>query len=187
MSKFVKNLALFIAGLPLLSSKAFAMPSTAPSVLSPDDLKAVPLRPLNREFDNLFAAHSSHSSHRSHASHASHYSGSGGAAATYAAPAPAPDTTYRAPAASNAAPAYVNAQPATETAPSLTRAEKLRTQIMRVQIKLHTLGLYDDKIDGVLNLKTREALKLFQKVKSLPESGTMTTPTLNALGVPVVH
>ncbi len=57
---------------------------------------------------------------------------------------------------------------------------------MRVQIRLHTLGLYSDKIDGVLTVPTQAALKLFQQLKGIPESGMMTTPTLNALGVPVV-
>jgi His-Xaa-Ser repeat protein HxsA len=68
----------------------------------------------------------------------------------------------------------------------MSRSEKLKLQIMFVQIKLLTLQLYNGAVDGVLNAKTRSALKLFQKVKDLPETGTMTTPTLNALGVPSV-
>jgi His-Xaa-Ser repeat protein HxsA len=68
----------------------------------------------------------------------------------------------------------------------MSRSEKLKLQIMRVQIKLLRLQLYDGVVDGVLNAKTRSALKLFQNVKNLPETGTMTTSTLNALGVPAV-
>ncbi|KQV53604.1 peptidoglycan-binding protein [Pelomonas sp. Root1217] len=55
---------------------------------------------------------------------------------------------------------------------------------MRVQIALTRLGLYSSQVDGVLNAETQEALKHFQQLKGLPRSGTMTTPTLNALGVP---
>jgi len=69
----------------------------------------------------------------------------------------------------------------------LTHDEKLRLQIMRVQIKLTSLRLYDGRIDGVRNPATVEALKHFQLIKGLPESGLMTTPTLNALGVPAVN
>jgi His-Xaa-Ser repeat protein HxsA len=72
-------------------------------------------------------------------------------------------------------------------APALTRAEKLRLQIMRVQVKLTTLGLYEGRIDGALNADTKAALERFQIVKGLPQSGLMTTPTLNALGVPAVN
>jgi His-Xaa-Ser repeat protein HxsA len=68
----------------------------------------------------------------------------------------------------------------------MTLAEKLRLQIIRVQIRLNSLGLYNGQITGTLDQDTRTALKLFQKVKNLPESGQMTTPTLNALGIPAV-
>jgi peptidoglycan hydrolase-like protein with peptidoglycan-binding domain len=54
-------------------------------------------------------------------------------------------------------------------------------------MRLNSLHLYDGKISGVLDAPTRESLKLFQAVKNLPVTGTMTTPTLNALGVPAVR
>ncbi|GDY36300.1 hypothetical protein ACINB_21920 [Acidovorax sp. NB1] len=69
----------------------------------------------------------------------------------------------------------------------LTHPEKLRLQIMRVQIKLRSLGLYEGSIDGVMNDGLREALKHFQELKGFPKTGTMTTPTLNALGIPAVQ
>jgi His-Xaa-Ser repeat protein HxsA len=69
------------------------------------------------------------------------------------------------------------------SAPPLTNAEKLKLQVMRVQIKLTTLGLYQGKVDGALNEQTKASLRQFQLLKRLPESGLMTTPTLNALGV----
>jgi hypothetical protein len=55
-----------------------------------------------------------------------------------------------------------------------------------VQIRLLSLGLYDGQANGVLDAKTKDSLKLFQNLKHLPETGLMTTPTLNALGVPAV-
>jgi len=58
---------------------------------------------------------------------------------------------------------------------------------MRVQIKLRSLGLYDGSIDGVMNDGLREALKHFQELKGFQKTGTMTTPTLNALGIPAVN
>jgi His-Xaa-Ser repeat protein HxsA len=65
--------------------------------------------------------------------------------------------------------------------------EKRRLQVLRVQMRLNSLRLYDGRLTGVLDEPTRESLRLFQAVKSLPVTGTMTTPTLNALGVPAVR
>lgn len=58
---------------------------------------------------------------------------------------------------------------------------------MRVQIRLTSLGLYDGRIDGTRNAETALALKRFQIVKGLPDTGLMSTPTLNALGVPAAN
>jgi His-Xaa-Ser repeat protein HxsA len=69
----------------------------------------------------------------------------------------------------------------------LTRGEKLRLQILRVQIRLTSLGIYEGPIDGIRNPQTDLALKRFQAVKGLPQSGLMTTATLNALGVTAVN
>jgi His-Xaa-Ser repeat protein HxsA len=71
--------------------------------------------------------------------------------------------------------------------PSLSTDEKRRLQVMRVQIRLLSLGLYDGQASGLLDGKTKQSLKLFQSLKHLPETGLMTTPTLNALGVPSVN
>jgi His-Xaa-Ser repeat protein HxsA len=69
----------------------------------------------------------------------------------------------------------------------LNHAEKLRLQIMRVQIKLRSLGLYDGQIDGVMTEDTRTSLRYFQDLKGLQSTGTMTTATLNAMGIPAVN
>jgi len=200
MSKFVKSLALFLSGLPMLLPRAahaeLLSDSGAQGLGEPD---AVPLRPLNRDIDNVFAGHSSHSSHASHASHASHYSGSRGSGYSpdYGAPAPPPPAQGFVPTLPQPAslPAYMapsarstlSSPVASASEPTLSRNEKLKLQLMRVQIKLHSLGLYEGQIDGIRNAQTVEALKHFQAVKGLPDNGMMTTPTLNALGVPAVN
>lgn len=195
MSKFIRNLALFVAGLPFATTKAAAPANQVPT-LDRDD-KAVSLRPLNLEMDNLFASHRSHSSHSSHASHSSHYSGSGGyASPSYVSPAPATPAPAPAPAATATVTNDVASSRGTVAAPvdsasmkpvELTIGEKRRLQVLRVQMRLNTLKLYDGQLTGVLDEPTRESLKLFQAVKSLPVTGTMTTPTLNALGIPAVR
>ena len=58
---------------------------------------------------------------------------------------------------------------------------------MRVQIALTSLGLYNGRVDGIMNSETKRGLEFFQDLKGLPKSGLMTTPTLNALGVPAVN
>ncbi|KRC20126.1 peptidoglycan-binding protein [Acidovorax sp. Root217] len=55
---------------------------------------------------------------------------------------------------------------------------------MRVQIKLRSLGLYEGPIDGVMSSSVQEALRYFQDLKGLPKTGTMSTATLNAMGIP---
>ena len=96
MSRFIKTLTLFLAGLQLMPAKA-SSEQPAPSTLkNDDDLKGITLQPLNGRFDNLFAGHRSHSSHRSHSNHSSHYSGSSGSSSSYtsssaiATPSPTP-------------------------------------------------------------------------------------------------
>lgn len=189
MSKFIRSLAIFIAGLPLVATKAADVPS--PQAPRFDDLdKAVSLRPLNLDMDNLFASHrshSSHSSHRSHSSHSSHYSGSGASSYVPSTPAISSSTsTATAPPARTSSVATVE-ETADDAALPLSAGEKLRLQVIRVQIKLNSLHLYDGQVDGIFNAETKRALKLFQTVKGLPETGLMNTPTLNALGISAVR
>lgn len=66
-------------------------------------------------------------------------------------------------------------------------SEKKKLQVMRVQIALAQLGFYMGEVNGVYDDETKDAVRLFQRLKDLPESGLMTTETLNALGVPAVH
>lgn len=198
MNKFVKSLPIFLTGLPVLAPKAnTALPGDFPEA-KPFDFEPVQLHPLNNDTDNLFAAHSSHSSHRSHSSHSSHYSSSGGGS-SYSPPASAPTPPASSPnynpgssngASSGSTGSVVEKSlkaapetPAPQKQPQLTKDEQRMLQIMRVQMSLTRLGLYEGPIHGELDNTTKEALKLFQRVKGLQASGLMTTETLNALNV----
>ena len=189
---------------PFLSNQAAAGLSPQDRVLDVlNDPQAVTLRPLNRTEDNLFAGHRSHSSHSSHASHSSHYSGASGGTSysspqasptpDYSPPTPAPallpSTTGYAPTNTLVAPAKSSVTPRISTTDGvvLTTGEQLKLQIIRVQIKLHMLQLYEGPIDGVRNPQTAGALKNFQTLKGLQSNGLMTTATLNALGIMAVN
>lgn len=200
MSKFIRNLALFVAGLPLTIKAAPVPVSAGPSVDDPS--KTVSLRPLNLDINNLFASHRSHSSHSSHRSHSSHYSGSGGGS-SYVSPSTTsagqeasaagantlaqPSSTYPAGISASTAPSSLANAGAPQAQPLMSADEKRRLQIMRVQIKLLSLGIYSGRVSGVLDGPTKQSIRLFQNLKHLPETGLMTTATMNALGVPTVN
>ena len=65
----------------------------------------------------------------------------------------------------------------------LTETEKLRLQIMQVQLKLTGLGLYDGAIDGLMNPDLVDGVRHFQTLKGMRDSGVLTAGTLTALGV----
>ena len=78
----------------------------------------------------------------------------------------------------------------TQSTPSVgssSSVDKLTLQILRVQIALTRLKFYSGRIDGAMTLETKDALQRFQSSQNLQVNGLMTTPTLNALGVPVVN
>lgn len=181
MKRFITSLAIFAASFPLGSDKAQSLDEKYDPLKSSDPIDPINLRPLNLPGDNLFAAH------RSHSSHASHRSSSGGGGYSTPRPAyqPAPQPAMRP--VDPGRPESVSSQPPTQSSPSLTTEEKKRLQIMRVQIGLHSLGLYTGNVDGVLGNDTKEAIKSFQVLKDIKADGLMSTETLNALGVPAVQ
>ena len=65
----------------------------------------------------------------------------------------------------------------------LTETEKLRLQIMQVQLKLAGLGLYEGTIDGMMSPDLVDGVRHFQTLKGMRDSGMLTTGTLTALGV----
>lgn len=68
----------------------------------------------------------------------------------------------------------------------LTETERVRLQIMQVQIRLASLSLYEGPIDGVLNPETALGVRHFQTLKGMRATGTLTAGTLNALSVPAI-
>ena len=56
---------------------------------------------------------------------------------------------------------------------------------MRVQIALMTRGYYSGSIDGIMGPISRASLMKYQQANNLRPSGTMSTETLNALGISV--
>ncbi|HTP75176.1 MAG TPA: peptidoglycan-binding domain-containing protein [Burkholderiaceae bacterium] len=65
----------------------------------------------------------------------------------------------------------------------LTETERLRLQVMQVQLKLTGLGLYDGAIDGMMNRDLVEGVRHFQTLKGMRDSGLLTAATLGALGI----
>jgi His-Xaa-Ser repeat protein HxsA len=179
MKRFRRSLVLFTAGLPVLSGQSTPGLASDQNHLTSKSTDPVDLRPLNLPGDNLFAAH------RSHSSHGSHRSSSGGTRAAPRQPSAPLRGTSRPTDPGRAAPVSPSPAPSAPK-PQLSMDEKRRLQIMQVQIALTGLGLYQGGIDGILGEGTKEALKRFQAIKGLPQSGLMTTDTLNGLGVPAV-
>jgi His-Xaa-Ser repeat protein HxsA len=70
---------------------------------------------------------------------------------------------------------------------STSHADKLRLQVLRVQLKLRTLSMYAGPVDGNFNALTKTSLRNFQLLHGIQPTGLMTTATLNALGVPAAN
>jgi His-Xaa-Ser repeat protein HxsA len=83
----------------------------------------------------------------------------------------------------DASPFNNNFWPTPTAQPPRPDADELRILIMRVQAALYSKGLDPGAIDGVMSQKTQTALRTFQRRYGLQVTGTMTTPTLDALGV----
>jgi uncharacterized protein YgiM (DUF1202 family) len=67
--------------------------------------------------------------------------------------------------------------------PAQPDAATLQSMVIRVQMALHVRQYDPGPIDGELGLKTRTALKAFQRDYRLPQTGRMDTATLDALGI----
>jgi Putative peptidoglycan binding domain len=68
----------------------------------------------------------------------------------------------------------------------LTETERIRLQVMQVQIRLSGLSLYEGPIDGTLNPETVTGVRHFQTLKGMRATGTLAAGTLSALGVPPI-
>jgi hypothetical protein len=72
------------------------------------------------------------------------------------------------------------------TGPVLTGAERVRLQVMQVQLRLASLSLYEGPIDGVLSPETVTGVRHFQTLKGMRDTGGLAAGTLSALGVPTI-
>lgn len=154
---------------------------------------------INSNSENLYAGHRSHSSH---SSHRSHYSGSGGggyysptyttptySAPTYTAPA------YTAPSSNAPTSSGSSKLSGSEPRSNLTGQQTQKTlppesgamkdMIFKVQLALQVKGYYKGDLDGTLGPQLRDALQRFQRDKNIASTGTLTTQTLSALGIPL--
>ncbi len=68
--------------------------------------------------------------------------------------------------------------PATESLP-LSSTEMIR----RAQVALQEQGYYEGKTDGVMNPRTSNALKTYQKENNLPQTGDLDPATADKLGI----
>lgn len=185
MSKFIKSLSIFMAGVAFNNTKALAINYDVENPFE-NNLEPVNLRPLNMPGDNLYAAHRSHSSH---SSHSSHRSGSG----SYSAPSrsnPVPSNPYSR--SNNIRPSTGNSESVDSGRPvTVTPSgrdfnpdnQNLMNLIMRVQVALLIKGYSPGAADGIMGRQTRNALKQYQKDNSIKMDGLMSTTTLNSLGV----
>jgi len=68
----------------------------------------------------------------------------------------------------------------------LTEKERVRLQVMQVQLRLTSLSLYEGPIDGVLSPETVTGVRHFQTLKGMRDTGTLAAGTLSAMGVPPI-
>ena len=217
MKKFQPVAKWVVASLSMLTARSeAALSAESPQPADPmEPVGLRPLNlPADNLFarHSSHSSHSSHASHRSGSGGSSFYSPPAPAPSVtprYFAPVPSspPPSSYSPqpiytpppPPATEESPRYQQGdpgRPATVSpqnarikpvSPTLSVQEKLRLQVMRVQLALLQLGIYDGDINGVLDSSTRESLRRFQIIKGFHPNGLMTTETLNALGVPAAQ
>lgn len=139
---------------------------------------------LNTTADGRYAAHRSHSSHSSHRSHRSHRSSSG-TRQVPAMPTPQPQLEERV-TPSDAVPSTVPPTIlGTERAIPKPAPQDISMMVIRVQAALMRLGFYHGDIHGLLEPKTRAALKAFQQSEGILQTGRMDIETLTRLGISI--
>lgn len=167
---------------------------TALGVNASDDVKVID---VNNRFDFLDEVETASlntgdlpiylAAHRSHASHSSHRSSSGGG---YSSPSKA------IPRSVPSSPVYSDplGQPARPKSTIPTKKElnlnsimsdkaKRKNIILRVQLTLSALNLYDGAIDGIMGKETRNAVNVYRMNNRLQVKEKLDMQVLNALGI----
>jgi len=102
------------------------------------------------------------------------------------APAPAPRATASqpaSPAANPAQPSAPSANPAQPTTPAVPPSAAVKT----LQQQLGQLNYYEGPVDGIMGPQTIAAVKDLQRQAGLPQTGTMTPATQDALARYLAH
>ena len=175
--------ALAAGGVSTMVLGANAVATAGAGLKAPDSLDRGPVHlpnTLNSTAEDRYAAHRSHSSH---GSHRSHRSSSGSVRRAPSAPAPQPEYQPR---SSNPAPSVIpdSTSRIERTIPKPTPQE-LSIMVVRAQAALMRRGFYHGDIDGLLGPMTREALRAFQQVEGIPQTGRMDIETLTRLGISI--
>lgn len=69
------------------------------------------------------------------------------------------------------------------TSDALSKQGSRGDEVTAIQTKLHEMGYYNDKVDGIFGSGTKNALMSFQKDNGLSADGIAGTKTLQALGI----
>ena len=176
--KNLYKMASFLSGFfALNSSLSNADTMDKSGIEQPDIFPNSIISPLNPITPWYIAKHSSHASH---GSHGSHRSSSGGTSKPKIRPSTAD------PLGQPKKPQYSKPVPKSPSPKEgrLSDKEKKLIIIMRVQLALKLLGLYDYKIDGLLGPSTRESIRKYRLIKDLPAGQIIDSELLNSLGVP---
>ena len=177
--KKIYKMASFLSGFfALNSSLSNADTMDKSGIEQPDIFPNSIISPLNPITPWYIAKHSSHASH---GSHGSHRSSSGGTSRPKIYKPPPADPLGQPKKPQYSKPVPKSPSPKEER---LSDKEKKFIIIMRVQLALKLLGLYDYKIDGLLGPSTRESITKYRLIKDLPAGQILDSELLNSLGVP---
>ena len=162
------------------ANTAAAMGDSLEALGHPDRGPVLLPNTLNATAEDQYAQHRSHSSHRSHRSHRS---SSGGARQAPSAPAPQPQ--YQPPPPNQAPSVIPRTTPRVEPTIPKPTPQDVSSMVVRVQAALMRRGLYNGDIDGLLGPNTRAALRAFQQIEGIPQTGRMDIETLTRLGISI--
>lgn len=180
--KKITNLVKLFAGFTALGVNASDDVKVGDNSTKFDFLDEVETAPLNTGDLPIYLA-----AHRSHASHASHRSSAGGG---YKAPSkPKPRSVPSPPVYSD--PLGQPSRPKS-TIPTteelnfktvMSDMEKRKNIILRVQLTLSALNLYDGALDGIMGKATRNAVNVYRMNVGQQVKEKLDIKVLNALGI----
>jgi His-Xaa-Ser repeat protein HxsA len=148
-------------------------------VLKPKFVLKLNISDPSRSMTMMHTSHSSHSSHASHASHSSHASSSPGYTPSTYSPASTYTPTRVAPAYRPARPVYTS--PLTDTVTQRTLYKGLKGDDVKLMQQYLKAKGYTVPVSGYFGAQTELAVKSFQKLSDLPETGKADKLTLSMI------